>query len=235
MTRQCAVSYYDKESFGYVIGSDSASKVYDNSGVWFTLALRLADFMSKGLASKMTKKKGSQAFSDKSFSGKNYIGFHAGSASSWTTKKASPSGALRTLDDVFGDIYDGAVYGDISIFRDVPDYSLLIAKSGNNSVELYTVVRGEGNASVARRLHRLNPDSAQSEQGSRVWYKPEVVLSPEDTLGGYWQEALDKKLVFLSAKARVIESLTNPPIGAGDYSPGELILYRVNPQEIARV
>jgi len=241
MTRQCAVSYFDdgSGSFGYAIGSDSASRAYEVSNDWSTLLVGIGNIVSMGLLSKMVKRKESEVFTDKSFSGENYIGFHAGTSLFVRIRnsKSSHRGGLDNLDNFFNDIDDGTVYEDISNFRGVDDYSLLIAKRNEDSVELYTVTRQEGSKglSIATRLHRLDPDSFSTSQGSRVWYKPDIILSPEDTPDGYWQETLVERLDLLSAKSEVIEFLTNPPVDIGDYNPGQLSVYKVNPQEFSRI
>ena len=204
MTRQVAISFFEDDEFGYVVGSDTASILYKQLSLTKAILIAQIGKISDKLANWMIGT-GELVFQDKSFIGENFVGFVWGRYRSVSTGVSNSSAALRTLDGVFNDISDNKIY-QIPLFRHSDDYQLLIGKNDNDFAELYTVT-SENQVAVARRIHQVTPDS---NEPSRVWYKSDLRLSTDDAPNGYWQETLEGRLDLLSARSKSVGPSPRP-------------------------
>ena len=159
MTIQCAITYFDKESetIGYLIGSDARAGLQEKSGELRTTTLEVSI--------------------DKSFLGENFVGFVKGTIKGNGGEKGSEKclTRLRSLNNLFNDIYGGMNYSHIPLLAERSGCGLFIAKQSNDLLELYRLsnFRNNSKTNVARILHQVKPKMYYTAKKSMAWYGPD--------------------------------------------------------------
>ena len=265
MTIHCAVSYFDHEKgeFGYILGADSNARIVKivekRVPKYPTLRIGRLAIKSPFPINVIEEETidSHEVSVDKSLSGENYIGFACGVFYSINNTDFNDIG--WNLNDIIGadfnHIEEGSLYPEVSHLRYSHGIQLLVAKKTISSVELYivTIREDQQNQAVARRIHGLTLNSSQSEEGSRLWYKPYpnlggdreteglVPLIKKDFPGlerivdGNMQISVGEKLDFPTAKTVVFQNLTTPFFASEGYIPGKANVYCINPNEIVRL
>ena len=215
MTIHCAVMYFDPETetVGYLLGSDS-----------------------RGVARIFVGDKpvgnGRVFRVDKSFGGENSVGFFRGRLLSETDDpEGTFSRDVKTLDNVFEDIGEGADYSHVPVLSQAEKYVLLVGKRVEESVELYTVSNlREENPHTAEQLHRITPDFFETERESLVWFAPHSK--------DYMVAGIEKRLKPERAQKLIMGLLTDPIVAnfsGADYEPGPPIIYKIGPDGITQL
>ena len=208
MTIHCAISYFEENSGGYLLGCDSTLQRVRTNGS----SIEVVDSISV----------------DKSFRGACSLGFVRGAGRPKTSEPLGTqfAAAMRSLDFRFDSIRPGEVYNDLPSL--LQEYVLLIAKQQAERLELFTVSnqrKKKEHNHRARLLHQLEQTTLSAERASVVFYAP---CTPH-----YFQMKFEERCGFVRAK-KILEQLltersvinTNPqqPI----YDPGKASLFAVD-------
>jgi hypothetical protein len=206
--------YFDSESesVGYLIGSDSRAAAI------------------KPLSDQRVFQ------ADKSFCGKNTVGFIRGTLSGTEAELQDGFfGRIQSLEEVFDDIDEGVDYSHVPLLKDSNMYALLVGKQSNASLDLFTVSNArEKDPNTAIRLHRLTPQMYHTENHALMWY----ALFTRD----YVVMRSEKKFGIKEAQELLVKLLTIPSddlrqkLGVElDYEAGKPNMYRIDFQGIQRI
>lgn len=208
MTIHCAISYFEENSGGYLLGCDST----------------LQRVRTKGSSIEIV---GSISV-DKSFRGVCSLGFVRGAGRPKTSEPLGTqfAAAMRSLDFRFDTIEPGKFYEDLPSL--LQEYVLLIARQQAERLELFTISNQRKEKEEnhrARPLHQLERATLSAEQESIVFYAP---CTPY-----YFQMKFEERYGFVRAK-KILEQLltersvinTNPQQPM--YDPGKASLFAVD-------
>ncbi|MBS3144625.1 hypothetical protein J4208_03495 [Candidatus Woesearchaeota archaeon] len=212
MTIHCAISYFEGNSGGYLLGCDSTLQISR------TVQSLVKEF---------------PMIVEKSFRGAHFVGFIRGRLPSSilpTTPAAIAaqfSARLRSLDFCFDGIQQGITYTHPSLC-DLSAYTLLIAKQQADHLELFNVSNQRPlpeNNHRATRLHHLELPTLAAQPHSVVFYAP---CTPN-----YLQFRFRERCNFVRAKKILEQLLTERSVlkispQLGRYHPGKASLFAVD-------
>lgn len=223
MTFYYATYYFDarrEHPIGYLLGIDDL--------------IEFTEFTLDG------KKETLKISGEKILKGRDYIGLIAGSLISIV--RPDFSNPLKSLDNVFDDIHEGAYYGDVELLKD-SRYEILLAKRHAEKIQLFEISsldifsgilrfymdegenlkqqlkRDKGLKHRAILLHELIKDSNGVYTGTGIWCSPNIAK--------YLFPDIEDLLTLRQAK-RFLRDLTQIPTPDRVGCPERINLYIVS-------